>query len=341
MTLAVARVRGSRVSVVSDTQLTEHGVRLPRHKGIIKTYMLPGDICVSFSNSPELAEKDFQDFVTAYPRGADYASTTSFFERKSAKSGNEYLIAFARQAKLVKIVDGRKLPSAASTQWIGDKAAYELFCEYEAKECKSPVAGRAVNAVLFADEIDKSPASDLYSTMRQVIADRRQTTVGGFAYVVSDRLDAFRQSVYCDMLFDWPEFESEDFVLQLNDKIDFGASGENSGFAFAQTSPGYLNLNAAAFYLLSGRKLFVFSSQYDRILMRCSVLNDVEPHQIAVRLNAFFGRDLMWLVQVLSAAPTITETKFRNVAISGGPQGVAFSLLCHVNTFPTRGSADE
>lgn len=334
MTLVVARVSGRRVAVVSDTQLTEHDVRLPIHKGVVKTYMLPGGICVSFSNSPELAVTDFQKFATAYPEGANFGNTISFFEKASAKSGNDYLIAFARQVKLAKIVDGQRIPGAAKTQWIGDKAAYEQFREYEAKARKGFEAGRAVNAVLFADEIEKSPASDLYSTMRHVIADPQVATVGGFAYVLSDRLESFRQSVYCDMLFDWPAAESENFVLQLNNQIDFGASRENRGFAVAQASPGYLNLNVAAFYWLSGRKVFVFSGHGGSLLMKCSILKDVEPLQLTARLNAHFGQDFGWLIQVLSAAPSATETSFRDPPIAGGANGVGFQMLCHVNTFP-------
>jgi hypothetical protein len=337
MTLVVARTSGHRVAVMSDTQLTEHDVRLPIHKGVVKTYILPGGICVSFSNSPELAVTDFQKFATAYPQGADFASTSSFFEEASAKSGNDYLIAFARQAKLATIVDGQRMPSAAKTQWIGDRAAYERFREYEAKARKGFEAGRAMNAVLFADEIHKSPASDLYSAMRHVIADTHIPTVGGFAYVLSDRIDTFRQSVYCDTLFDWPTAESEDFVLQLIDQIDFGASGENQGFAIAQASPGYLNLNVAAFYWLSGRKVFVFSGYGTSPLMKCSVLNDVEPLQIPARLNVHFGQDLGWLAMVLSAAPSATETRSREPPIATGPSGVRLQLFCHVNTFPGAG----
>ena len=313
MTLVVARVSGRRLAVVSDTQLTEYEVRLPIHKGVVKTYILPGGICVSYSNSPELAVADFQKFATGYPKGAAFADTISFFEKASAKSGNDYLIAFARHAKLAKIVEGQRIPSAARTQWIGDKAAHERFREYEAKARKGFEAGRAVNAVLFADEIDKSPASELYSTMRHVIADPQITTVGGFAYVLSDRWETFRQSVYCDMLFDWPAAESEDFVLRLSDQIDFGASGENRGFAVAQASPGYLNLNVAAFYWLSGRKVFVFSGHDGSVLMKCSVLNDVEPLQITARLNAHFGQDFGWLVQVLSARHPQLRRDFGNL----------------------------
>src|SRR5262245_34309985 len=111
------------------------------------------------------------------------------------------------------------------------------------------------------------------------------------------------------MLFDWPAVAAGDFALQLTDQIDFGASGENRGFAIAQASPGYLNLNVAAFYSLSGRKLFVFSGQGDSPLMKCSVLNEVEPLEITGRLNGHFVQDLGWLVHDSSAAPTATQTR--------------------------------
>lgn len=341
MTLVVARVSGRRIAVVSDTQITKHDERLPIHESVLKTYMLPGGICVSFSNSPELATSDFKDFVAAYPEGAGFSDTIAFFEQASAKSGNDYLIAFARLAKLAKIVDGRRMPSAAKTQWIGDKAAYERFREYQAKARKGYEAGRAVYAVMFADEIDKSPASDLYSTIRHVIADPQVATVGGFAYVLSDRSEAFRQSVYCDMLFDWPAEKSEEFILQLNDPIDFGASGENQELAICQASPPYLNLNATVFYRLSGRKLFVYSIRDESQLMKCTVLHDVEPDQITARLNAHFGQDFGWLVQVFSAAPPATETSFREHPLPGKAQGVGFSLLCHLNTYPKKPSTEQ
>jgi hypothetical protein len=251
------------------------------------------------------------------------------------------LLAFARQAKLAKIVNGQKMPSVSKTQWIGDKATYERFREYEAKTRKMIEAGRAINAVLFADEISKSPASDLYSTMRQVIGDPQLGSVGGFAYVVSDRMVTFRQSVYCDMPFDWPTAEPEDFGLRLSDQIDFRASGENRKFAVAQASSGYLDLNVAAFYWLSGRKVFVFSGDGSSPLMRCSVLKDVEPLRITEHLNAFFGHDLAWLVHVSSAAPSAAGSRYRAPPILSGPNGVGLQIFCHVNTFPSTDSPER
>jgi hypothetical protein len=129
--------------------------------------------------------------------------------------------------------------------------------------------------------------------------------------------------------------------LRLIDQIDFGASGENRGFAVAQASPGYLNLNVAVFYSLSGRKIFVFSGHGGSPLMSCSVLNDVKPLQITTRLNAHFGQDFGWLVTVLSAAPSATVTRSREARIADGANGVGFQVLCHVNTFPRTVSAER
>ncbi len=340
MTLVVGRVEGRRVAIVSDTQITEHDTPLPIADGVVKSYMLPGGVCVSFSNSPELAMKDFIAFIQAYPQGTGYSNVVSFFEAASMESGNDYLIAFAQHAKLVKIADGKRLPSGSKTQWIGDLAAYKRFREYEARTRQRAEAGRAVNAVLFADEMDKSPASDLYSAMRHVIADRDVPSVGGFACAVSDRVDAFRHSAYCDMLFDWPVDAAENFELQLNDQIDFGASGENKAFAVAQASTAYLSLNAVAFYMLTARKVFLFCGMTHDPLMRCTVLSDVDPLAIVPRLNKQIGQEWGWLIQVLSAAPTATSTQFRAIPRTESPNGVGFSTLCHVNTFPKIAAAE-
>ncbi len=118
-------------------------------------------------------------------------------------------------------------------------------------------------------------------------------------------------------------------------------SRENRGFAVAQASPGYLNLNVAAFYWLSGRKVFVFSGHGGSLLMKCSILKDVEPLQMTARLKAHFGQDFGWLIQVLSASPSATETRFRDPPIASGANGVGFQMLCHVNTFPRMAMADR
>jgi hypothetical protein len=213
MTLVVARNDNGRIAIAADTLLTEHGRPLPFQKGTIKSCMLPGKICVSFCNSPDTVEVAFKKFCESYPNGTGFSDVVSFFENSSASTGNDYIIAFNSNPKLVKIVDGERVHSIAKTVWIGDHAAYERFREYEAKARNNIESGRAMNAVLFADEPTNSPASDLYSTMRHLIADRGIASVGGFVSVISNRDNGFRFSVYSDMLYDWPKGKPDEYWL--------------------------------------------------------------------------------------------------------------------------------
>src|SRR5690242_4876784 len=143
MTLVVGRIVGERVAVASDTMLTEHDQPLPFQSGVIKSCMLPGDICVSFSNSPATAKRAFSEFASAFPIGARFGDAVCFFERSSETTGNDYLIAFVNPPRLIKIADGKRVNSISKTQWIGDRAAYELFRQYEAGRHPRPEHGRA------------------------------------------------------------------------------------------------------------------------------------------------------------------------------------------------------
>jgi hypothetical protein len=186
MTLVVARVEKGRLAVAADE------MSLPMQEWQLKSICLPGGICTSYSGSPELATKAFREFRERYPRGANYAATVAFFEASSATTNNDYIVAFADAAKLVTIRDGRRMSGVSKTHWIADKDGYERFREYEHRRRRQHDQGRAVNAALFADEMTGSPASDLYSTMRNVVRDRNVPSVGGFVTVLSNRDIGFR-----------------------------------------------------------------------------------------------------------------------------------------------------
>src|SRR6201999_3687042 len=100
-----------------------------------------------------------------------FVETVQFFEASSAETENDYILAFASPPRLVKIANGKRINSVSPTVWIGDKLAYERFREYQSRSRPFPQHGRAINSVLFMDEAEGSPASDLYSTMRNVILD--------------------------------------------------------------------------------------------------------------------------------------------------------------------------
>ncbi len=198
MTLVVARVEKRRIAIAADTMVSAHGSSLPMSQWVLKSICLPGNICVSYSGSPELAGKAFQKFHEAFPSGASYSATVEFFEDSSAATNNDYIIAFASTAKPVTVRDGRRRSGLSKTHWIGDESAYKLFRKYEIERGRQFEHGRAVNIAFFADEMTGSPASDLFSIMRNVALDGNAPSVGGFVTVISNRDTGFRFSVYSD-----------------------------------------------------------------------------------------------------------------------------------------------
>ncbi len=334
MTLVVARIVGDRIAIASDTRLSQNDQPLSLQNGTIKSCMLPGEICVSFANSPHLAERAFNEFATQHPNGTGFTETVSYFEKSSADTGNDYIVAFNRTPRLVKIVDGRRMASTAKTQWIGDHAAYERFREYEAKNRPGTNAGRALSTVLFMDELENSPASDLYSSMRHVVADRNVQSVGDFVCVISNRDQGFRYSVYSDMLYNWPSDVSDESELQYSDPIDLGSSGENTGYSTAQISPGYIGLNLVAFYILKARKLFLFHGTPQGLPSKCMVISNLEPIDIDMKLNELLGNDMRWLLTITSEPGYQDKTIRRQIAEDEIQSGLRLSFFCHANTFP-------
>ncbi len=343
MTLVVARIEHGRIAVVSDTLITEHAKPLPPQLGSLKSWIFPGNLCVSYSNSPELAQKTFKSFFEQFTKRdfkkrsgfrCGFEETIQFFEASSEKTGNDFLVAFDAPPRLVKIVDGSRRSSLSKTVWIGDQLAYEAFREHERKLRFKAERGRAISGVLFADEVKGSPASGLYSTFRQVIADRTVPTVGGFGCVISNRGNCFRFSVYSDMLHDWPAFKTDSYDLNLSDKVDLIASGENAGYAIAQISPGYIGPNCVAFYYPKSKSLFVYFGEPNGLANRCKVLSDVEPNDLKNTLDSAFESDFGWLALVVSAPDFGRVRSQQGFARSSPSHGAALEIFVHANTFP-------
>src|SRR5579862_8847361 len=125
MTLVVARNDNGRIAIAADTRLTQHDTALSLSNGIVKSCCLPGYLCVSFSGSPELAEKAFCAFAASFPEGTNFETTVTFFESSSASTNNDYIIAFGQPPRLVTVRNGRRTSGLSKTHWIGDKAAFE------------------------------------------------------------------------------------------------------------------------------------------------------------------------------------------------------------------------
>jgi hypothetical protein len=326
VTLVIGRANKGRVAIAADTRLTEHGGSLPVRDGAIKSCMLPGNICASFSNSPELAAKAFQSFAAKYPEGAGFGTVIDFFEDSSGSTGNDYLLAFGQSARIVKIADGARIRSAANTHWIGDHAAFARLREFALEKAHRPHQGRAFHTAFFADEMDDSPASDLFSALRDVVSDSQSASVGGFVSVISSRETGFRFSAYSDMLHDWPAFASNDYVLNPSDKISLQSSGENAGYAVAQISPGSANQNLVAYYVVKAKLLYLFHGRDNALPTSCEVFSNVPPAEICGALNDFMGSDLGWLFTITSPRSSGPHT---------GRGGAQLSFFVEANSFPS------
>jgi hypothetical protein len=330
MTLVVARCENGRIAIAADTLVSEHDASWEITKGVVKSCCLPGYICVSFSGSPELAQKAFTEFRETHPKGANFETTVKFFETSSSSSNNDYLIAFGHSPRLVTIRDGHPTTGISKTHWIGDKIAYEKFREFEHRKRKRYEHERAVNAAIFADEMTGSPASDLHGIMRNVVQQADLSTVGGFVTVLSNRDIGFRYSVYSDVLLDWPKELVGGRELKLSDKFDLSASGENDRYSVSQISAGYYDMNIVAFYILKGKLLFVFYGLNNGIADQCIVVPGVEPSAIATTLNARLGFDFAPLLLVMSAREGLSRTVQRATP----DHGIAVGLYCEANTMP-------
>ncbi len=124
-------------------------------------------------------------------------------------------------------------------------------------------------------------------------------SVGGLVTVLSNRDFGSRYSVYSDVLLDWPMELDEHQALQLTDKFDLQASGENDRYSVSQISPGYYNMNFVAFYLLKGRLLIAFYEVEGGT--NCVTFHNLEPDQIVATLNEKFGFPINAMCFVLSA----------------------------------------
>ncbi len=297
---------------------------------VLKSICLPGRICVSYSGSPELASNAFEEFRKEHPTGANYKETLAFFEASSGRTNNDYIVGFADTAKLVTIRNGCRTSGISKTHWIGDQAAYKRFREYENLRRRQHEHGSAVNAAVFADEMTGSPASELYSAMRNVVLDRGVPSVGGFVSVLSNRDIGFRFSVYSDVLFDWPTGLGENELLQLTDRFDLRASGENDRYSVSQISPGYYDMNAVAFYVLKGKLLVAFYEVRGGGT-ECATFTNVEPQQIASTLDEKLGFPFKAMCLVMSSREGLSQP----VSRSNPKHGLGVSLFCEVNTMPT------
>ncbi|WP_156384001.1 hypothetical protein [Methylobacterium sp. Leaf456] len=190
-------------------------------------------------------------------------------------------------------------------------------------------SGRAVSISIFADEMDGSPASSLYYAMKNTVADKSIASVGGLVAVASSRIDGFRFSSFCDLLYDWPMQKDDEYTVNLDEPITYSSSAENSRYSLSHIPSGFLNANFLAFYFIKGNLLYVFYGRYNGLARQCYSETGVAPGNIYNTISRYFGFDLNWLVWVFSGLPADLSVVGLDVP---GATGVRTGFICHANT---------
>src|SRR5258707_5712287 len=101
-----------------------------------KSVILSSECCLSFAGSPELASQSVEEFRFCYPEGANFVETKRYFEEKHSSTNVDFLWAFSRRRKFVRISDGHT--QDLHEGWIGDAAAFKRYKEYEKRSRPSP-----------------------------------------------------------------------------------------------------------------------------------------------------------------------------------------------------------
>ncbi|UWU89366.1 hypothetical protein [Bradyrhizobium sp. CB1015] len=251
MTLVVSRTIGPQLIILADTRVTEHHVRLPRDRGVIKTTLLSPQASISFSNSPELAARDIRAFRDQYQSDFTFREAVDFFEISSRNTDNQYFLAFLAPLRAVKIVAGKAEKSIGQQSWLGDFEAYHRFREYQTNERLGPDLWEATtwSHQLIPRERRRS-FSKLLSSFVQTLRDADIDSAGDFYSVMASVGSEFR---YVDLASFF--FDSDPHGNPITP-----TSGESLDYKFSVVTPMETGTNACAFYYPHANQGYLFYS---------------------------------------------------------------------------------
>jgi hypothetical protein len=280
MTFVVAQAFGNRVLIAADTRLTGPGGSTRRNEGVVKTCFLSPTVCLSFSQSPELAEETIRAFHETYPVVPERKLIEEFFLQGSRRTGNEYILAFHGFPVMTKISAGNLTRSREI--WIGDRDAYVAFLQYKKKRRTNyRLPTWQANILGAADvhriKIDPSAFDVLINPFLNLITDPEIASVGDFYTIASNSPTEFRflhgSTLYFDGISSLVGPKGEQLMV---------ATGENSVYRYSLCSPEDAGVTAAAFFFPQGGLAYVYYG------MRGCLANEVKliRAQTAEELNS-------------------------------------------------------
>lgn len=216
-----------------------------RVRGVVKSCMLSPRLCLSFSNSPESAQKAVKKFHSAFPRIPKREAVEDFFAEDSQQSGNEYILAFHGYPIMTKISETGV--SRGEVLWIGDVEARNAFLRFERGERRSAYSPVARGGVFNDDFSATSSAAKLIQPFYDVVRDPAVESVGDFFTVVNSHPSDFKFLLLAGLQFD----PLGGLPLELRDADP--PPDENQKYRFSLGAPVRTGESGALFYYPVGQ----------------------------------------------------------------------------------------
>jgi hypothetical protein len=128
MTLAVAKIIKGQILILADTRIHDP-LLTPRANvtgGMLKTLLLSQSTAVTFTGSPDLAQRTVREFIATNGQTTPFKKTIDYFKAATKGSETEYLLGFAAPGRLFHLSNGHARETRVGA-WLGDKDGFERF----------------------------------------------------------------------------------------------------------------------------------------------------------------------------------------------------------------------
>ncbi len=199
MSLVVVRKHENDMFIVSDTKLTytpldNRHYRNSPEDGVLKTLLLSSQLAISFAGDVEYARQAITEI------GSDQSidRVIEILKSHHLKSSNDtefILCGFNPQPLIHQFKNGEN--EAATSAWIGDSSAFEVFQKSYLSDPEKKVAANKITVTVEAE--NQSVFEKMSTAMDDVINDSNIKSVGGFKIEVASSHASFRYRTYMAM----------------------------------------------------------------------------------------------------------------------------------------------
>ena len=303
MTLVVGRQKGSVISIVSDTGVTEHGVKLGPQHHLPKICVITHDLAIAFAGSSDLAKRYINEFPRE--RAASFRPTVDYFLDSHLESNRsvDFLLFFNRPAKIIPIKGGREC-MVTKHAWIGDHDGFEAFQRYQ----QEPQARASVASFLESLYISTTRQSEsrrdnmtfaMLGTLRYVILDRNVESVFGSEVAVNNVEGTFQYRSYTFVLGERPislMLPSSFVTATMPERAEL----QNFGSSCFVTDPKCA-IQGIAYHFVHGKLTYLYWGNCGEVLSNGRVISDKNLQEFLDLTKEEFGTE--WIGQISLRAP--------------------------------------